>query len=319
MNSIGLQLAIACGTELIPASGLAARVANGQSIAVVGYVYLPTVVATVCKDVRVAIMSDLDTECYLGVNFIKKFRAVLDPKDNTLHLKDDVSVKLEVDSISGNNTVFVSAIGLADPTEEQRKEAEALIAQLIGNGLPPLGCTSWVEHAIDVSSTRLIKQKYYPVSQKLEEEMHKQVEEMLGAGIIEPLTSGWSSPVVMVRKSKEKFRFCVDFRIVNAASKPAAYPLRYMESILCKLQTARYISTLDSSCAYHERDDGLHRARQRAIQIYENALRSFVRRSVLRRLIDKVIRPELKAFAYSYLEGITIVTETFEEHEEVLK
>ena len=192
MNSIGLQLATACEKELIPASGLAARVANGQSIAVVGYVYLPMVVAGVYKDVCVTIMPDLDMECYLGVNFIKKFRTDLDPKDNALHLKDDdASVKLEVASISANNTMSVSAIGLVDPTEEQRKQAEALVSQLIGNGLSPLGCTLWEEHAIDVGSRRPINQKYYPVSQKLEEEMHKQVEEMLVAGIIESSTSGW--------------------------------------------------------------------------------------------------------------------------------
>ena len=178
---------------------------------------------------------------------------VLDPQDNMLHLRDDnASVRLKVASITANNTVSVSAIGLADPTEEQRKEAEALVAQLIGNSLAPLGCTSWVEHAIDIGSTKPIKQKYYPVSQKLEEEMHKQVEEMLVAGIIEPSTSGWSSPVVMVRKSNGKFRFCVDFRKVNAASRPDAYPLPYMESILRKLQKARYISTLDLRSAYHQ-------------------------------------------------------------------
>ena len=88
MNSIGLQLATACGKELIPASGLTVRMANGQTIAVVGYVYLPMVVTGVCKDVRVEIMPELDTECYLGSNIVRKFRAVLDPKDDMLHLKD---------------------------------------------------------------------------------------------------------------------------------------------------------------------------------------------------------------------------------------
>ena len=158
-------------------------------------------------------------------------------------------MKLEVAAITANNIMNVSAIGLAGPTEEQRKEAEALVAQLIGGGLAPLGCTSWVEHAVDVGSTRPIKQKYYPVSQKLEEEMHKQVEEMLVAGIIEPSSSDWSSPVVMVRKSNGKFCFCVDFRTVNAASRLDAYPLPYMDSILRKMQKARYISKLDLSRA----------------------------------------------------------------------
>ena len=71
---------------------------------------------------------------------MRKFRAVLDPKHDMLHLGDDnASVKLEVASITVNNTVFVSAIELVDLTEEQRKEAEALVAQLIGDSLAPLG------------------------------------------------------------------------------------------------------------------------------------------------------------------------------------
>ena len=61
----------------------------------------------------------------------------------------------------------------------------------------------------------------------------------------------------MVRKSNKKFRFCVDFRKVNAALKPDAYPLPYMESILRKLQKARYISKLDLS---RVADFGLPRA-----------------------------------------------------------
>ena len=70
-------------------------------------------------------------------------------------------------SISANNAVSVSAMVLADPTEEQGKEALALAAQPLGDSLTPLGCTSWMKHAIDVDYTRPIKQKYYPVSQKL--------------------------------------------------------------------------------------------------------------------------------------------------------
>ena len=76
---------------------------NGQNIAVVGYVYLPLIVAGVCKDVCDAIMPDLDTECYLGSNFIKKLRADLDPKDDTLHLKNDhTSVKSEGEETAAN-------------------------------------------------------------------------------------------------------------------------------------------------------------------------------------------------------------------------
>ena len=70
---------------------------------------------------------------------------------------------------------------------------------------------------------------------------------MLEMGIIEPSTSGWSSPVVMVKKADGKFRFCVDYPKVNALSKADMYPLPYMDMILQKLRDTRYITTLDLS------------------------------------------------------------------------
>ena len=52
------------------------------------------------------------------------------------------------------------------------------------------------------------------------------------------------------RKSNGKYRFCIDFRELNAVTK--AYPLPQMDAILRKLQNARYISTIDLSSAYHQ-------------------------------------------------------------------
>ena len=82
--------------------------------------------------------------------------------------------------------------------------------------------------------------------------MHRQVVEMLDSGVIEPSVSAWSSSVVIARKGVDKYRFCIDFRKLNAVSKADAYLLPYMDAILRKLRGARYISTLDLSVAYHQ-------------------------------------------------------------------
>ena len=70
--------------------------------------------------------------------------------------------------------------------------------------------------------------------------------EMLTNGIIEP------SSTVMVRKANDKYRFCVDYRKVNAVSKADAYPLPYMDTVLQKFQKAKFTSTLDLSQTYHQ-------------------------------------------------------------------
>ena len=56
----------------------------------------------------------------------------------------------------------------------------------------------------------------------MEEELHSEVSEMLENGIIEPCINSWSCPVVMLKKANGKYRFCIDFRKVNAVSKTDA-------------------------------------------------------------------------------------------------
>ena len=152
--------------------------------------------------------------------------------------------------------------------------------------------------------------------------MHSQVREMLEAGIIEPSTSAWSSPVVMVRKALDKYRFCIDFRKVNAISTADVYPLPYMDAILRKLQDAKYISTLDLSSAYHQIPLKEESRPLTAFTVPGLGFFQFTRMpyglsqagATFQSLIDQVIGPEMEPYAFSYLDDIIIVTETFEEH-----
>ena len=127
-----------------------------------------------------------------------------------------------------------------------------------------------------------MKQRYYPVSNILEEDMHRQVIEMLESGVIEPSMSAWSSPVVMIRKSNDKYRFCIDFRKLNAVSKADAYPLPYMDAILRKLKSAKYtyIDARPKFClppnsanSGIKRIDGIYSARIRPVPVHPDAVR----------------------------------------------
>ena len=64
------------------------RLADGSRSPLLGHVILPITVAGLTRDIRVAIMPHLDADCYPGVNFVRAFRALLDPDKDQLLCKD---------------------------------------------------------------------------------------------------------------------------------------------------------------------------------------------------------------------------------------
>ena len=48
---------------------------------------------------------------------------------------------------------------------------------------------------------------------------------MLSQGVIQPSTSPWSSPIVLVKKKDGSYRFCIDYRKLNLITKNDANPL----------------------------------------------------------------------------------------------
>ena len=73
---------------------------------------------------------------------------------------------------------------------------------------------------------------------------------MLEAGVIEPSISPWASPVCLVKKKDDTYRFCVDYRRVNGVSKKDAYPLPNIQDALDNLEGSRYFASIDLLSGY---------------------------------------------------------------------
>lgn len=99
--------------------------------------------------------------------------------------------------------------------------------------------------------TKPVKQ-WSPLSPKLWKALHDIIEKQEKQGIIERSDSERFPPIVMVGKSNGSYCTCVDLRPVNKVSAEDAYPLPFMEVILNKLRSAKYIPSLDLSSAYHQ-------------------------------------------------------------------
>jgi hypothetical protein len=79
----------------------------------------------------------------------------------------------------------------------------------------------------------------------MRQELKKNLQEMLDAGIIRPSTSEYASPVVLVKKRDGSWRFCLDFRLLNKVTKPITYPLPRINDAINCLSGATYFTTLD--------------------------------------------------------------------------
>ena len=83
-----------------------------------------------------------------------------------------------------------------------------------------IGMTNVVKHSIPLQDGAMpVKQKPYRHPPVLEKEIERQVEQLQERGLIKPGSGAWSSSVVMVKKKDSAWRFCVDYRSLNAVTK----------------------------------------------------------------------------------------------------
>jgi len=125
-----------------------------------------------------------------------------------------------------------------------------------GIGSLELGCTSQVEHSIEIGDAKPIKWNPYRTPHALKSVVEEHIDDILKGKIIEPSISPWSSSIVLVqKKSKDgsvRYRFCVDYRTLNAVTKPYAYPIPNIVDTLDSLGQSKIFSVLDMASGYHQ-------------------------------------------------------------------
>ena len=85
-----------------------------------------------------------------------------------------------------------------------------------------------------------------------EEEVRKQVTDLLGKGFIEPSSSPFGAPVLFVQKKDGTLRMCIDYRALNNITVRDRYPLPNIQDLIDKLHGSTVYSSLDLQQGYHQ-------------------------------------------------------------------
>jgi hypothetical protein len=116
--------------------------------------------------------------------------------------------------------------------------------------MPP---TRDCDHQIPLlHGARPVQMRPYRYAPALKTEIENQVAEMLHSGIIQPSKSAFSSSVILVKKKDQTYRFCVDYRHLNALTVKTKFPVHVIDEFLDELHGASWFSTLDLRAGFHQ-------------------------------------------------------------------
>jgi hypothetical protein len=97
-----------------------------------------------------------------------------------------------------------------------------------------------------------VNSRSYKYSPQHKDEIEKQVKELLATGLIFHSTSPFVSPVLLVLKKDGCWRFCVDYRKLNAITVKNSFPMPLIDEIFDELAGTKYFSKLDMRSGYHQ-------------------------------------------------------------------
>ena len=176
------------------------------------------------------------------------------------------------------------------------------------------------QHDIDTGDANPIKQppRRPPISARDAED--DILDEMLQVGVIAPSMSPWSSPVCMVKKKDDTYRFCIDYRRLSDVTKKDAYPVPDVKDALDSLRGAKYFATIDLLSGYWQL--GLTpRARERSAFCTRRGLFEFTRMpfglsnapSTFCRLMHIILFDYLYKICICYLDDIIVYADSPEQ------
>lgn len=186
------------------------------------------------------------------------------------------------------------------------------------DGLPPSrACDHEIPLIPGARPVNIHPYKYPP----LRDEIEKQVSDMLQKGIIQPSASLFSFPVLLVKKKDGTYKFCVDFRHLNALTLKSKFSVLLFDQLMDELAGASWFSNLDLRAGSHKillkPGEEYKMAFQTHFGQYEFRVMAFCLTGApgsFQGAMNVTLAPGLRKFVIVFFDDILIYSKSYEEH-----
>ncbi|CAN6291984.1 unnamed protein product [Urochloa humidicola] len=187
------------------------------------------------------------------------------------------------------------------------------------DGLPPARSC---DHSIPlVPGAKPVYIRPYRYPPALKDETEKQIQEMLDKGLIQPSSSPFSSPLLLVRKKDGSWRPCVDYRYLNALTIRGQFPIPIFDELVDELSGAAWFSSLDLNSGFHQirmkPGEEFKTAFQTKFDHFEFKVMSFGlcgAPASFQGAMNSTLKPLLRKCVLVFFDDILVYSKTFEDH-----
>ena len=155
--------------------------ANGSLERISGQIRVPISICGTSNEMAIRLVKALAYDCVLGMDALELFGISINFRERSWQLGTGTCMSFDrvgVDMYSDNESVA----GICELDDIQKDRLQRLLDELVPSGKPKLGLTHLTKHAIDVQGAKPVKQRYYPVSPKVREEMYQIMDKLLKEG-----------------------------------------------------------------------------------------------------------------------------------------
>ena len=167
----------------------------------------------------------------------------------------EVEISVPDKAQKGKFETILQELSIGEAPNQYRRQLESLIANytdVFAVEDEKLGTTDAMSYTIDTGNAAPVASQRYKTPYYLRKELRRIIDANLKSGLLEPCSSPWAAPVLLVKKSNGKWRLVCDYRKLNTVTIANQYPLPDIDGLIDQMADSTVFSTADLFTGFHQ-------------------------------------------------------------------